>query len=298
MTETVLITGSTAGIGRTTALYLAARGFHVIATGRKPELLAALKAEASPGAKLDTVVLDVTSTESITAAREIVESLTDGHGVDHLINNAGYGLLAPASEVTDEDLRAQFDTNVFGLMAVTRAFLPKMLSRRKGRVLNVSSIGGRVTFPFFGAYSATKYAVESLSDAMRIELRTHGIDVVLIEPGPIRTEFSDRGMQTLARYRRADSPWASVMQHAEKIQAQTDAQSPGPEVIAKAIHRAITARRPRARYVAPFASRLAVWFFENLPTGLIDWGFAMAFRAADKRPIVTAQSPSPSGTSA
>ncbi len=283
MAETVLITGSTAGIGRVAALYLAARGYHVIATGRRAELLAALKSEAGTGAKLDTVVLDVTSTASVEAAVTAVDGLTQGRGVDHLVNNAGYGLIAPAAEVTDEDLRAQFETNVFGLMSVTRAFLPKMLSRGKGRVLNVSSVGGRVTFPFFGAYNATKYAVESLSDALRVELRALGVDVVLIEPGPIRTEFAERGLKTLSRYRRDDSPWAATMQKAEEIQAQTDAMSAGPEVIARAIHRAVSARRPAARYVAPFSSRVMLWAVENLPTRLIDWTIAMAFRASAKR---------------
>src|SRR5688572_13355578 len=139
----VLITGATAGIGREAALHLAARGHRVIATGRREGALAALAAEArARGLAIDTVRMDVTSEPSIAEARELVDRLTDGHGVDVLINNAGYGLAAPLVQATDADLRAQFDTNVFGLMAVTRAFTPAMIERRAGRIVNVASIGG------------------------------------------------------------------------------------------------------------------------------------------------------------
>ncbi|MCB0905450.1 MAG: SDR family NAD(P)-dependent oxidoreductase, partial [Actinobacteria bacterium] len=172
--QIVLLTGATAGIGRTTALYLAGQGHHVIATGRRVAQLEALRAEAVakqlPG-KLDVTPLDVTSLESIDRAVVEVNRLTAGYGVDVLINNAGFGLLGPMSEIGDAELRRQFDTNVFGLMAVTRAFLPAMQARRAGKLINVSSVGGRITLPYFGAYNGTKYAVESFSDALRYELR-------------------------------------------------------------------------------------------------------------------------------
>src|SRR5512139_1978903 len=128
----VLITGATAGIGRTTALHLAKLGHHVIATGRKSADLAKLKSEAT--GRLDTLQLDVTSLASITSAVAAVETLTGGRGIDVLVNNAGFGVLGPTAEITDSEMRRQYETNVFGLMNVTRAFLPKMISRRSGRI--------------------------------------------------------------------------------------------------------------------------------------------------------------------
>ena len=154
----VLITGATAGIGRMSALHLARLGHHVIASGRKVAELAKLKDEAA-GLKLDTLVLDVTSAASIASAVEEVSRLTGGHGLDVLVNNAGFGILGPTSEIDDGEMRRQFETNVFGLMSVTRAFLPRMQQRRSGRIINISSVGGRVTLPYFGVYNATKYAV-------------------------------------------------------------------------------------------------------------------------------------------
>src|SRR3954468_21029938 len=182
--KTVLITGATAGIGRTTALHLARLGHHVIASGRKPTELARLAAEARGLAgTLDVPPLDVTQASSIAAAVVEVTRLTGERGLDALINNAGFGVLGPTSEISDAEMRRQYDTNVFGLMNVTRAFLPRMRERGAGRIITVSSIGARITLPYFGVYNSTKYAVESLSDALRFELRAFGIDVVLIEPG-------------------------------------------------------------------------------------------------------------------
>jgi short-subunit dehydrogenase len=268
--KTVLITGATAGIGKTAALHLARAGHRVLASGRSPERLAALRTEAqAAGVELETVVLDVTRAESVDAAAAEVERLTQGRGLDVLINNAGYGLVGPLEMLSAADVRAQFETNVHGLLAVTRAFLPGMRRRRSGRILNVSSVGGRMTFPFMGAYNATKYAVESLSDALRIEVAPFGIQVVLIEPGLIRSEFSARA-HTL-------SPQASVGEYApfvgpalERFRASEERLSAGPETIARAIGQAIAARRPRARYVAPGSARLMMVLLAFLPTAWLD----------------------------
>ena len=269
-TQTILITGATAGIGRHAALYLASPGHRVIATGRKEHALEELALEGHRmGVTIDTLVLDVTDETSIRQAKADVAELTNGRGLDVLINNAGYGLAAPAAEATDADLRHQFDTNVFGLMAVTRAFLPDMIQRGRGRVLNVSSVGGRITFPMMGPYHASKYAVEALSDALRLELRPFGVDVVLIEPGPIQTNFIDRMNQAASPYRES-SLYAPIFERADLIEARTMAMSPGPEVISRAIERAVTARRPRARYVAPFASRFMLGLLSWLPTPMRD----------------------------
>lgn len=269
--QVILITGATAGIGRRTALDLARAGYRVFATGRRAEALASLKSEAA-GASLETLVLDVTKPESIAAARAAIDAATGGHGVDVLVNNAGYGLIGPLEELSDADLRAQFETNVFGLMAVTRAFVPAMRARGAGRVINVSSVGGRMTFPLMGAYNATKYAVESLSDALRVELRPFGIHVSLIEPGSIRTEFADVSVGTLRVS--ADSPYAPALGRADDIRKQFDEMAVGPEVISAAIRAAAEDRAPRARYVAPFSGRVILWLSALLPTWAMDMAFA------------------------
>lgn len=281
-TQTILITGATSGIGRYAALYLARHGHHVIATGRKMHLLEQL-AEEGEGARLDVLPLDVTDDASIDAARTAADKLTGGAGIDVLVNNAGYGIAAPMSEITDADLRKQFDTNVFGLMAVTRAFVPQMRRRGAGKIINVSSIGGRFTFPFFGAYNATKYAVESMSDAMRNELRPFGIHVVLIEPGVIRTNFSETTQQWVAEYNNPESPYVNPLSHAETLVERTDKMAVGPDVIARVMRRAIESRRPAARYMAPFKARIMYGMFKLLPTS---WSDALMRRVAFLTPKV------------
>jgi NAD(P)-dependent dehydrogenase (short-subunit alcohol dehydrogenase family) len=266
--KTVLITGATSGIGRVTALHLAKEGHHVIATGRKAAELAKLAAEAE-GLRLETLRLDVTSAESIAEAVAAVDRLTGGKGLDVLVNNAGFGVLGPSSEISDAELRRQYETNVFGLMSVTRAFLPKMRERRVGRIINVSSVGGRLTLPYFGVYNSTKYALESLSDALRYELRAFGIDVTLIEPGIIRTSFESTAVSDLATYRR--SPYRPALDKYEQMSKAADRFASEPIVVAKAIARAVRARRPAARYVAPWSTNLMLWFQAVAPTFVWDW---------------------------
>ena len=268
--KTILITGATAGIGRTTALHLASRGHRVIASGRKADQLASLREEAQrTGKTIDTVLLDVTREDSIAQAKAEVDRLTGGRGVDVLVNNAGYGLVGPLSEVTDADLRTQYDTNVFGLMAVTRAFIPAMRERGAGRIVNVSSMGGRMTFPFMGAYNSTKYAVESLSDALRAELQPFGIHVSMIEPGVIRTNFADTSMGFVDQYK--DSAYKGAIAKAQRMRDLMEKTASGPQVIANAIRKAVERRRPAARYVAPFSTWFALLFKVLLPTRSWDW---------------------------
>jgi short-subunit dehydrogenase len=267
--KTILITGATKGIGRHAALYLARKGHRVIATGRDEAALATLRDEAQ-GTTLETLRLDVTDAASIAAAKAEVDRRTDGRGLDALVNNAGYGIAVPLEMIDDADLRAQFDTNVFGLVAVTRAFLPQMRERGEGRVVNVSSVGGRITLPFFGAYNATKYAVESMSDALRLEMAPFGVHVVLIEPGVIESEFSKTSFDLLGKYRASASPYSFVLERAERIKQQSDATAVGPECVARAMERAITARRPAARYVAPARTRALLAMKALLPTRWMD----------------------------
>jgi short-subunit dehydrogenase len=266
-TLTILITGSTAGIGRATALELARKGHRVIATGRRESALAELREEAK-GTKLETVVLDVTDAASITAAKAEVDRLTDGYGVDALVNNAGYAVLGPVESIDDRALREQFDTNVFGLMAVTRAFVPAMRARGRGRVVNISSMAGRITFPMMGVYHASKYALEALSDAMRNELSPFGVRIVLVEPGFIHTEFTDRAMAEVDKFRQ--SPYAPVMDRANRVRHRFESTGAGPHVVVRAIEAAITRARPRTRYVTPFSVYFVLALFRILPTGLVD----------------------------
>jgi len=290
-TKIVLITGATSGIGRMTALHLARLGHHVIASGRKANELAKLREEAK-GLKLDTVLLDVTSTSSIAAALDQVGQLTDGQGPNVLVNNAGFGSLGPTAEMTDAEIRRQYETNVFGLMKVTRAFLPRMRERGQGRIINVSSVGGRIVLPFFGAYNSTKYAVEALSDALRYELRPFGIDVALIEPGVIRTNFESTALSNMDQFK--DSLYAGPMSHVEELSRKFDRFAADPIVIARAIARAVRARRPSARYVAPRTTYAVLWLSALLPTRVWDWTMRkMGYLSAKHLTMPTPVKPEP-----
>jgi NAD(P)-dependent dehydrogenase (short-subunit alcohol dehydrogenase family) len=275
----VLVTGATVGIGRHAALHLASRGFHVIATGRNAAALAELASEGN--GDVTPLRLDVNDAASIASAVEVVDRITSGHGVDVLVNNAGYGELAPVEMVDDADLRAQFETNVFGLMAVTRAFLPRMRERGEGRIINVSSLGGTFTAPLFGVYSASKYAVEALSDALRIELHPFGIRVSMIEPGPVKSQFTTRSIASASKYLGPDSPYAEVMKRLIALSPRSDRLAPGPIVTSRAIHRAATSRRPRARYRVVWFARASVAVLRFMPTS---WSDALLRRVVHLTP--------------
>ncbi len=268
----ILITGATAGIGRHAALTLARRGHTVIATGRREDALASLQIEAV-GLNLSTLRLDVTNAESVGNAVASVDAQTSGHGLDVLINNAGYGQLGAVLDVDDARVRAQYETNVFGVLNTVRAFAPAMVRRGSGRILNVSSIGGLFTLPLFGVYNSTKYAVESLSDALRRELRPCGVDVVIIEPGTINTNFSGTAKASVDR---SDSAWSDVYTTAENNYAWAERMAPDPTPISHVMTRAIESRRPRARYTTPWRDKLAIQIMNLLPTRLAD-ALASAF---------------------
>jgi short-subunit dehydrogenase len=283
---TVLITGATAGIGRTTALLLARTGYRVIATGRREAALAEVVAES--GGVIIPVRLDVDDAASIAAAAIAVDEITNGAGLDVLVNNAGYATVGALSELSDAALRAQFETNVFGLMAVTRAFLPAMLARGSGRVLNVSSVSGRVPAPMLGAYHGSKYALEAMSDALRMELAPLGIHVVLIEPGTINTEFANRTRHELAHARPASSHFDPIYARVDSIEATFARMATGPEHVARAIARAIRARRPSARYVAPRRFHALILLAKLLPTCLYDRLMMRTFGLNQLRPAIEA----------
>jgi NADP-dependent 3-hydroxy acid dehydrogenase YdfG len=244
----VLITGCSSGIGRATATHLAAAGrWTVYATARKLAAIADLEA-----AGCRTLSLDVTDEASMAAA---VGRIAQEHGnVSALINNAGYSQSGAVEAVPLERIRAQFETNVFGLVRMTQLVLPGMRRARSGRIVNISSMGGTFVFPGAGIYHATKYAVEAISDALRFEVRGFGVKVVVIQPGLIRSQFADTvsaGMPETGR----DDVYAAF--HARVAQATRDAYERGvvarlssaPEAVAAAIEKALTSPRPRPRYV-------------------------------------------------
>jgi NAD(P)-dependent dehydrogenase (short-subunit alcohol dehydrogenase family) len=266
----VLITGATAGIGRETALHLARLGHRVFATGRKVDALAALEKEAGDLC-LETLTLDVTDAASIAAAAEAVDERTDGYGLDMLVNNAGFGYTAPMELISGDDMRMQFNTNVFGLVEVTQAFLPQMRARGAGKVVNVSSIVGRMALPMQGIYCATKHAVEALTDALRAEVRSFGIYVSLVEPGMIRSNFESTVTSTADKYHALDAAYAPAVAAYGAVAAKGYKKAPGPACIAKTVARILRKRRPGARYVSPRMNLLGIWIMNLLPTRLKDW---------------------------
>jgi NAD(P)-dependent dehydrogenase (short-subunit alcohol dehydrogenase family) len=253
----VLITGCSTGIGHATAAYLADKGWTVYATARRPETLADLEAK---GCK--TLALDVTDEASRAAAVAAVEAAEGAVGV--LINNAGYSQSGAVESVPDERVRAQFDTNVFGLLGMCRAVLPQMREAGWGKIVNVSSMGGRFTFPGGGIYHATKHAVEALSDALRFEVKGVGVDVILIEPGIIRTNFGETAAREIDAGTRDPGPYGTFNQAVADATKGVYEEGPlsklggPPEAVARRIEDAITARRPRARYTVTPSARVLI----------------------------------------
>ncbi len=254
----VLITGCSSGIGRATAEHLAERGWKVYASARRADSISDL---ADRGCRV--LALDVTDEDSMRSAVATVEAAEGAIGV--LVNNAGYSQSGALETLPLERLRAQFETNVFGLVRMCQLALPGMRRRRWGRIVNLSSMGGRLTFPGGGAYHATKHAVEAISDALRFEVRGFGVEVVVIEPGLIRTRFGETAAESIgaASDEADDDPYAGFNAAVGKATAGVY-EGPlarlggGPETVARVIERAITARRPKARYVVTPSARLAL----------------------------------------
>jgi NADP-dependent 3-hydroxy acid dehydrogenase YdfG len=264
--KAVLVTGCSSGIGRASALRLARSGWSVYASARRPDSLSELA-----GAGCHTLALDVTDEHSMRAAVDAVEQAEGAVGV--LINNAGYSQSGAIETVPIEALRRQFETNVLGLVRLTQLVLPRMRAQRWGKIVNLGSMGGRLTFPGGGCYHASKYALEAISDALRFELRGFGIDVILLEPGLITTEFGEAATASMAAI--ASPPGADAVDGGSATAGSAGAGSTedpyahfnatvgavtagayegpmrhfgaGPERVAKVIERAITRRRAPAR---------------------------------------------------
>jgi NAD(P)-dependent dehydrogenase (short-subunit alcohol dehydrogenase family) len=228
--QTVLITGGTSGIGAATARLLAGRGFGVVVTSRR-------EPQAPLPAGVRWQAMDVCDEASVQAGVAAAGEL------DGVVCNAGFGVFGSLEEVSLERARAQFDTNVFGVLSVLRAALPT-LRARKGRVVLIGSLAGRVPIPFQVHYSATKAAVDSIAQGLRMEVAPFGVKVSLIEPGDIQTAFNEATDWGALE----GSPYEARLKACQKVIHKTMAEAPAPEVVAKAIHRALTAKRPRVRY--------------------------------------------------
>jgi NAD(P)-dependent dehydrogenase (short-subunit alcohol dehydrogenase family) len=251
----VLITGCSTGIGHATALRLQRAGHEVYATARRPETLVDLKA-----AGCHTLALDVNDEASMQAAVRAVEQRAGAVGI--LVNNAGYSQSGALETLPLERVRAQFDTNVFGLLRMSQLVLPGMRRQRFGRIVNVGSVAGKLTFPGGGAYHAAKHAVEALSDSMRFEVQGFGVDVVLIQPGFIRTSFSEAARRAMGAAKPGDA-YTAFNTAVEKATQEVYEKPPwswfggDADSVAKVIERAITAGRPKTRYkVTPSAYML------------------------------------------
>lgn len=259
MAATVLITGGTDGLGRACALLLAEQGYRVFATGRNAERRAALDQLARERKlPIETVEMDVTEDASV--ERALGEIRGKAGAIDVLINNAGLGYYAVVEELRMEDLRRQFETNFFGVVRVTQRVLPEMRERRGGRIIQMSSIAGKVAPPLFGAYSASKYALEGLTDALRVELYPFGIHVVLIEPGYIPTGFQAVAHKISAGYTAGaeKSPYALVYKaYGNRLRHSDREVKDKPEDCARVVLRAVTETPPKARYTVTDQARVA-----------------------------------------
>jgi len=257
--KNILVTGASSGIGRSCALRLSMRGYRVLAGVRDMRASGELR-ELVPG--IEPVLLDVTDGGSI---RRVVE-VVGGEPLAGLINNAGISVIGPVELVPIESWRRQFEVNVIGLVAVTQAFLPN-LRLGTGRIVNIGSIAGRSALPGTGAYDSSKFAVEGLTDALRLEMQRFGIRVSVVEPGAVATPIWDKAIKETDALKRAASPelrelYGWLISGIQREVARAAAKAASADSVAKAVEHAITSRRPRIRYVTGADARL--WLLLNL----------------------------------
>ena len=270
ISKAVLVTGCSSGIGHATALRLAKGGWTVYATARRPESLADL---AEAGCR--TLALDVNDEGSMAAAVSAVEKAEGAVGV--LVNNAGYSQSGPIEEIPIERIRRQYETNVFGLVRMCQLVLPGMRRQKFGRIVNIGSMGGVLTFPGGGVYHSTKYAVEAISDALRFEVKGFGVDVVLVQPGLIRTEFGEAAVSSIGAVKKPEGPYGAFTDTVAK--ATKEAYEKGPlallggsgEDVAAAIERALCAKCPKARYRVTLSAHLLMTQRAMLPDRVWDF---------------------------
>jgi len=266
-----LITGCSSGIGRAIAAAAAGAGNRVFATARKPESLAELSG-------VEPLALDVTDPASIRKATE--ETLSRAGRIDVLVNNAGYGQMGTVEDLPVAKWREEFDVNVFGTVEMTQAVLPVMRRQRSGTVVMIGSIGGRISYPFGGAYCASKFALEAIADALRLEVRPFGIRVVLLEPGPIHTRFAETA-ENRAEPFAADprSPYHAAYTGAfDLFRKETTAGALPPEAVAREVLRAVRSGNPPARILVTAPAKIGALAKRLLPDRLMDFGMRQKFR--------------------
>lgn len=277
ISRSVLITGCSSGIGLAAARYLRDRGWAVIPTARKPEDIQQLRAEG-----FNPVALDVTDSAAIQQAANDVLRLFGGN-LGALVNNAGYGQPGAMEDMTRDAMRDQFEVNVFGLQELTNQLIPAFRRQGYGRIVNVSSVLGRVSLPFMGVYSASKFAVEAMSDAMRVELWKSGVAVSLVEPGPIETAF-----RKSSRERARTQQENFGRSHFEKYYREQMGEAGtkklshmfmlSPESVARKIAHAIESPRPRRRYPVTAVAHMMEFLRAFVPDGMIDRLMALRLR--------------------
>lgn len=273
----IVITGASTGIGEACALYLDELGYRVFAGVRQPADGDALKAKAS--ARLTPILLDVTNEASIDRAAKAVEDAVGAAGLAGLVNNAGIGIGGPLEILALADLRMQFEVNVIGQVAVTQAFLP-LLRKSRGRIVNMGSIAGRAAMPFMGPYSASKFALEALTDAMRLELQPWGIRVSIVEPGAVESRIWDKAKH---RTDQIDARWSTeekslyrdALAPVRKAVERAAQRAIPARVVAKAVAHALSAARPKTRYLVGLDARLraalAAWLPDRVQDRLLTW---------------------------
>ena len=282
ISKAVLVTGCSSGIGRATAERLARGGWTVYASARRIDAIAGLK---SAGCK--TIALDVCDESSMQNAVSTIEQAEGAIGV--LINNAGYSQSGAIETVPMAKVRRQFETNVFGLVRLTQLVLPGMRRQHWGKVVNISSMGGKLVFPGGGFYHATKHALEAISDALRFEVRGFGIDVVVIEPGLIRTSFGDAAVENMPDVPAAASDYADFNAAVARATREVYAKGPlarfggDPDAVAKVIERALAASRPRTRYTVTPSAKILMGQRRLMSDGLWDAFLRSQFPQPGKR---------------
>ncbi len=275
--KVAIVTGASSGIGMLTALTLARSGYRVIAAMRRPEQADELRRRAEQAGVahlLDSRQLDVTDTAAI---EPFVEDVHAAYGrIDVLVNNAGIAVGGFVEDVPLAAWREQMETNFFGLIALTRAVVPRMRAQASGTIINMSSVSGLIAFPGYAPYAASKYAVEGFSESLRHELRTHGIRVVLIEPGAYRTSIWAKGLARM--HRSPDTPYAPMLEAVLRFSRKAADTSPDPQEVADLIGRVVRTSKPRLRYPIGRGMRMLLLGKAILPWRLLEGLIALALR--------------------
>jgi NAD(P)-dependent dehydrogenase (short-subunit alcohol dehydrogenase family) len=271
----ILISGTSSGFGKACAEHLCARGYRVFGTSRTDAPASQGAAAAGGPGALDRLQMNVNDDAS---AKQAVETVLARAGrIDVVVNNSGIGIAGAVEDTTIEEARAQFETNFFGVLRVCRAVLPAMRAQGSGTIINISSIGGLVGIPFQALYSASKFAVEGLSEALRLEVRPFGIRVVLVEPGDARTRFTARRVRTAASL--SNPGYREACERAVAIMEADERNGMAPERVALLVEKIIRARSPRLRYVvAPAPEAIAFGLRRFVPAGVFEWGLRRYYR--------------------